>query len=517
MRILGRLLIGVLMLLWVAGAGAQVMTTVYSHDFETSVGREWSHNIRTLCPNHTRTFLGRFGDDNVRLNLVELPEHCSVTVSFDLLIIGSWEGSTGYFAGPDLWDLNASVPDDCCPVENLLHATFANCSCRYQSYPDTFPNVFHPGLTGAEEVDTLGYEQDSVYHMSFTFYHHQDELQLSFDGGPMLQILDDESWGIDNILVQVDSESCCRAIRYLPVNYAAGNDVPVKIEVDPNHEAQAYVLEENPPSGWAVSSMNDGGVFDEAAGLIKWGPFFGDAPRTLEYTLSVPTGVAGDFSFDGSISVDGTSEMICGDSEISAGSYHPADTNRNWVISDDEVTAYAASWRLGDPWSIEPEVIPGDFVTNAGLIWKAGGSYVFDGNANPPWVAVGGSKRGQGELLSSAGTDVVLDGVPVTMRLEVHPGTGTQAYLVQDRIPAGFKIVETGGGIFDAAGGVLRFGPFFDDQERSFSYRVVRLGSASLTAVFHATASFDGFEVEQGGTRILQSVGLITADPPAIR
>ncbi len=517
MRVAGRVLLSIFLLVWASFAGAQTMTTVYSNDFNTSAGPEWSDTHLAVSPNHTRTFLGRFGDDNVRLNLVALPEHCSVTVSFDLLIIGSWEGSTGYYAGPDLWDLNASVPGDCCPVENLLHATFANCSCRYQSYPETYPNVFNPGLTGAEEINSLGYDLDSVYHMSFTFYHHQDALQLSFDGGPLLQVLEDESWGIDDIVVQVDSESCCRAVRYLPTVYAGGTDVPVAIEVDPNPEAQAYVLEENPPSDWTVSDINDGGVYDAGSGLIKWGPYFGDAPRTLSYSVTAPSGASWNINFNGTISVDGTSETICGDTAVSPGSYHPADLDADWMISDDELTAYAATWRRGDPWSMAPEMIPADFVTNAGMIWKSGGSYSFDGTVNPPWVADDAAKSGGGRLRAESGVLVVLPDVPVRMDLSVEPNEGTRAYLVEDRIPEGFVIMDAGEGLFDSEAGVVRFGPYFDDQERTLSYTVMRLDDSSSSGIFRATASFDGVEVAENGDRVLQPVGLIDRSPAAVQ
>ena len=130
-------------------ATAQSHMTVYSHDFQTPVGPEWSQGDRTTSPNLTRTFLGRFGGEPVDLLLVGLPDHCSVTVTFELLVIGSWEGSVGHDAGADIFDVNAATPGDCCPVENLLHTTFANCNCRFQAYPETYPDVHLPGLTGA--------------------------------------------------------------------------------------------------------------------------------------------------------------------------------------------------------------------------------------------------------------------------------------------------------------------------------------------------------------------------------
>jgi len=461
-----------------------------------------------------RIFLGRFAGENVRLNLDALPEHCSVTVSFDLLIIGSWEGSTGYFAGPDTWDLDASVPGECCPSENLLHASFANCACRYQSYPDTYPNVYHPGLTGAEEVESLGYHRDSVYHMSFTFFHWRDTLQLSFAGNQQLQNWTDESWGLDNLVVQVDTQTCCRAHRRLPPIMIPASEMPVEIDVHPNPGTQVYTVEENPAGTREAVNINDGGVYDEVSGLIKWGPFFGDAPRVLSYALSTP-GNPGTARFRGTISVDGISENICGDTEVTGGSYHPADLNQDWVITDDELTGYAATWRRGDPWTVDSLLIPADYVTNAGMLWKSGGDYIFDRDANPPWSPAGGAKIGGGSLQANSTTLVAAIGVPVEMTLHARPQEGTLAYLVEDQIPEGVSILDAGEGEFDAATGILRFGPFFDDEERSLSYSFTLRGGNSLgIAIFKGSASFDGLEVPASGNRVVQRVGVLNRNEP---
>jgi len=508
MRTVGRILFGALLIFGLSSASAQM--TVYEHDFDTPVGPEWSSNLRTTTPNLARIFLGRFAGENVRLNLDALPEHCSVTVSFDLLIIGSWEGSTGYFSGPDTWDLDASVPGECCPSENLLHASFANCACRYQSYPDTYPDVYHPGLTGAEEVESLGYHRDSVYHMSFTFYHWRDSLQLSFAGNQQLQNWTDESWGLDNLVVQVDTQSCCRAHRQLPSVLVPGSELPVEIDVHPNPGTQAYAVEEDPVGTWEVLSINDGGVYDEVSGLIKWGPFFGDSPRVLSYSLATPGGNLGTARFSGTISVDGINEGICGDTEVTGGSFHPADLNQDWAISDDELTGYAATWRRGDPWNGDPMMIPADFVTNAGMLWRSGGDYVFDKNANPPWSPAAGAKSGGGSLEAISSSLVAAIGVPVEMTLQAHPQEGTLAYLVKDQVPEGVSILDAGDGVFDATTRVLRFGPFFDDQERSLSYSFA-LSENSLQGVkrFQGSASYDGREVLASGTRVVQQVGVL--------
>jgi hypothetical protein len=495
------LVLSIAALLTAPMVGAQVLQTVYSHDFDTPVGPEWSHNTRTTTPNQVRTFLGRFSADNVQLDLYDLPEHCAVTVTFELLVIGEWEGSVGWGAGPDVWDLNVAVPSDCCPSDNLLHTTFATCSCRMQAYPDTHPNQLSPGFTGAEEIDTLGYSHDSVYDMSFTFYHHQSDLRLSFAGSPLLQGVLDESWGIDNIEVAIDAESCCRAVRKLPEVYGGGTSVPVSIDVVPNPGTQAIVLVETPPNGWPVFDVTEGGAVNPTTGGIRFGPYFGDSPRTIEYKVAIPSAVTSPINFVGSIAVDDdVPESICGDSHVMPAGSHPADVNRDFIIKGDEFTAYAAAWRTGDPWPIEPATIPATYVSNAGIIWKMGESYVFDATQSPPWRPANPPKAVTGH--AHATTSRLEDG-GIEISIEVAPEDGTLAYLVEDVLPAGWLVrAMTDGAYYDAAAQVIRFGPYFDDVPRTLTY-VVDAPTGSLRSTFGGWASFNEQSIQITGDRAL--------------
>jgi hypothetical protein len=496
------LVLSIAALLTAPMAGAQVLQTVYSHDFDIPVGPEWSQSIRTTTPNLERTFLGRFSADNVQLDLYDLPEHCSVTVTFELLVIGEWEGSVGYDAGPDVWDLNVSAPSDCCPADNLLHTTFATCACRMQAYPDTHPNQLSPGFTGAEEIDTLGYSHDSVYQMSFTFYHHQSDLRLSFAGSPLLEGVLDEAWGIDNIEVAIDAESCCRAVRHLPEVFGGGTSVPVAIELNPNPGAEATVLVESPPNGWPVTGVTEGGYVDPDNGSIRFGPYFGDAARTIEYQVVVPSAATSPINFSGSVAVDGVVESICGDTQAMPGGTHPADTNRNFIITGGEFSAYAASWRAGDPWPIAPGAIPATYVTNAGVIWKMGGPYAFDATMSPPWRPEDQPKAVTGQAHA---TTARLEDGGIEITLLVTPEDGTLAYLVEDALPEGWTVRSmTDGAMFDGTVGVVRFGPYFDDVARTLTYIVDPLNE-SARSTFDGWASFNQISVRISGDRTLWS------------
>ena len=96
-------------------------------------------------------------------------------------------------SGPDIWELgvtNGAV---------LLHTTFALVQL-YQAYPGNYPGPAMPARTGANESNTLGYGNDTVYHITRVFDHTADTVQIYFQGSG-LQGAADEAWGLDNVVV----------------------------------------------------------------------------------------------------------------------------------------------------------------------------------------------------------------------------------------------------------------------------------------------------------------------------
>jgi hypothetical protein len=204
--------------------------TVYFNDFQGTVGSEWSNTSVASAPNPdyhgTRLFLGEFGNGTVSLSLNGLPTHGLTTVSFNLYLIRSWDGNdttvvNGDPLGPDRWTLNVAGGP------SLLNTTFSNGNPAGQAYS---PNpsatscnagynavmpagVYNP-MTGASECYSLGYKftdltvtnqaMDSVYELSFTFAHTGSSIMLNF-GANGLQSLADESWGLDNVKVDVSA------------------------------------------------------------------------------------------------------------------------------------------------------------------------------------------------------------------------------------------------------------------------------------------------------------------------
>jgi len=205
-----------------------VPSTVYFNDFESTVGSEWSNTTTSATPVGSRGFLGEFSNETASLSLTGLGQHNSITVSFDLYVISSWDGNstletTEYgILGPDVWDL--SVGD-----QSLIHTTFSNhfndsisSTSTRQAFRDAFGDGDYAAGTGAAETNTLGYmhpvqtstPMDSVYHLTVTFDHLDSNLQIDFSALG-LQGITDESWGLDNVTV----EAC-----YLPKEYVVHHD-----------------------------------------------------------------------------------------------------------------------------------------------------------------------------------------------------------------------------------------------------------------------------------------------------
>jgi hypothetical protein len=145
-------------------------------------------------------FLGRFSDDLAQLSLSGLPSHTSLTLTFKLYIIHSWDGN----GGNDRWK---------CGVLNgptLLMANFSNTTAT-QSYPLDATICGGGGCyncapkAGASAVDSLDFggpyasRGDAIYDVAVTFPHNASSIVIEFQGLMDTVDLDDESWGIDDV------------------------------------------------------------------------------------------------------------------------------------------------------------------------------------------------------------------------------------------------------------------------------------------------------------------------------
>ncbi len=245
---------------------ALASTQIYSNNFESAVGSEW-RNVQTnqipatsVTPVGARRFLGEFGNNEIQLLLNNLPAHNRVSVVFDLYVIRSWDGN-GTQTGPDVFEFGYDG-------QTLKRTTFSQAVApdpRTQAYPGDFPGGVYDGRTGASECATLGYEfdlgQDCIYQISQAFSHSNSSLQLNFKASG-LEALSNESWGIDNVRVMVETipnETVTTLMPYESAGYRyqilpTTQTPPVGFE-QPNYNDSAWSV------GQASFGFNDGCVF----------------------------------------------------------------------------------------------------------------------------------------------------------------------------------------------------------------------------------------------------------------
>lgn len=172
----------------------------------TALGGTWRDLEVGKTPKGNRAYLGPFSNQEVRLALGGLPPHNTLRLSFELFVLGSWDGNGTPRYGPDIFDLSVLNGP------TLLHTTFYNPTnelkdAPLQAYPADFPLGNNKGYTGASERATLGLFTDeggayreAVYRLAFTFTHRSDSVVIRFSAAG-LEGLDNESWALSNLRV----------------------------------------------------------------------------------------------------------------------------------------------------------------------------------------------------------------------------------------------------------------------------------------------------------------------------
>ena len=170
------------------------------------------------------------------------------------------------------------------------------------------------------------------------------------------------------------------AIRDLPNTYVPSVAVPVSISVTPDSATFVYAVEEAPPVGWVVSSINENGQWDNTNKRVKWGPFFDSNPRTLTYQTTPLSGETGTKTFSGTASFDGANVAISGDLSIaSLGSSLRCDFNgdgKTDILWRNESTGQNVVWLMnGTTYSNYAELMQ---VTDTN--WEIVGTGDFNGD-----------------------------------------------------------------------------------------------------------------------------------------
>ena len=184
----------------VLSSAANAATVVYQNDFENGSAANLSGGNVV----GTQGFSAHGTDSNFYHNTTEneatvlslagLAPHSTVTVTFDVALIDSWDGTNPIW-GTDLFNFAADG--------NVIFSEVAGNS-RFTNRLGDESFGLNTNLFGNSIFN------DSIYTLSFTFAHTGDTLDLSFFGsgtgvGAGFQGLNDENFAIDNIVVSTDA------------------------------------------------------------------------------------------------------------------------------------------------------------------------------------------------------------------------------------------------------------------------------------------------------------------------
>jgi hypothetical protein len=158
---------------------------VYSNNFESGVGSEWSTSQVETTATPLTKFLGRFANNTATLTLDTTPGE-TYTLNFDFYAIDSWDGNNTTY-GPDFFNV---------AIDGVR--VFSNTFSNFADFTQTF--------RAPERLENFGFAPysnwlEAIYRgIPLTFTATGTTSKISFFGSG-LQGVGDESWGIDNVRV----------------------------------------------------------------------------------------------------------------------------------------------------------------------------------------------------------------------------------------------------------------------------------------------------------------------------
>jgi|GEM_PF-2160055 len=196
---------------------------------------------------------------------------------------------------------------------------------------------------------------------------------------------------------------------------------------------------------------------------------------------------------------------------IDATPRHPADynpdnpaaaTSEDLAIDIAEITHYGNHWKSGQSWPRGPDPIDIAYLTNAGFLWRSGERYGYDAGAGEPncWTpAVAAAQArfpghtGRNSATARFSSRSYTPGKGMRVTIELQPAPAALAVAVQEQPPAGWIVSAIShDGAFDAATGLVKWGPFFDRAPRALSFTATPPPGESGMAAFSGVLSVDG-------------------------
>ncbi|MEI7979362.1 MAG: PKD domain-containing protein [Bacteroidota bacterium] len=224
--------------------GPVTLSSIYNNNFNSSIGSNWTFpgivpaNEPVLKSYNGGSVLGNLSNQQAIFNLTGIPTHTSVQIDFDLYLNDSWDGNStdiigGSLIGKDIWKMDVDG-------NSLINTTFSNFSYRTQSYPGNIPAI---NLSGTDAVSTNlatvcnhgAGAGTSVYHISKTITHSNPSISVVLEGLGLESVCN-ESWSIDNFVVQYASQSVSSNIVWTSPSVTA-NSITVSPIVNTTYTA----------------------------------------------------------------------------------------------------------------------------------------------------------------------------------------------------------------------------------------------------------------------------------------
>ncbi|MBF0452549.1 MAG: SUMF1/EgtB/PvdO family nonheme iron enzyme, partial [Candidatus Magnetomorum sp.] len=127
-----------------------------------------------------------------------------------------------------------------------------------------------------------------------------------------------------------------------------------------------------------------------------------------------------------------------------ADNYHPADTNKDWKINQQEFQAYNDAWKNHLSWPAGPDPIPMEYVSRAGFILKKSEGYRFV-SVSEPFCWISYQKPTQTQITNTIGMvfNLIEPGLFTMGSPSTESGRGSNENQYPVRITRGYYMQTT--------------------------------------------------------------------------